>query len=74
MALAIDVDVRLSDDTHPAFSVLRAPFVVDDATVVPLRVQLTSSGSVTGALEFTPTTASPCRLSLSASDGPQDEG
>lgn len=72
--VAIDVDVRLSDDADPAFSVLRAPFVADDATVVPLRVQLTSSGAVTGTLELTPAAASPCRLSLRASDGPLDEG
>jgi hypothetical protein len=70
---AIDVDVRLSDDADPAFSLLRAPFVVNDAMVVPLRVQLTSTGTVTGTLELAPETASPCRLSLRASDGRIDD-
>ena len=66
---AVDVDAALSEDSAPAFSLLRAPFVADDATVVPLRVQLTAAGVVTGGLVLTPATGSPCTLELTASDG-----
>lgn len=67
---AVDVDAALLEGSDPAFSLLRAPFVADDATVVPLRVQLTAAGPVTGRLVFTPVTGSGCTLDLIASDGP----
>lgn len=66
----VEVDVALDADSAPAFSLLREPFVADDATVVPLRVQLTGPGTVTGSLVLTPTTGSPCTLALTGSDGP----
>jgi hypothetical protein len=65
---AVDVEATLAEGSDPAFSLLRAPFVADDATVVPLRVQLTAPGSVGGSLVFTPSTGSPCTLDLVASD------
>jgi hypothetical protein len=66
---AVDVEAALADGSDPAFSLLRAPFVADDATVVPLRVQLTAPGAVGGSLVFTPSSGSACTLELVASDG-----
>jgi len=66
---AVDVEAALGEGSDPAFSLLREPFVADDATVVPLRVQLTAAGDVTGSLVITPTAGSPCTIALVASDG-----
>jgi hypothetical protein len=67
---SVDVEVALAEGSDPAFSLLRSPFVADDATIVPLRVQLIAAGTVIGNLVVTPASGSPCTIDLTASDGP----
>jgi hypothetical protein len=63
---AVEVEAAFGDDTNASFSLLRAPFPAPDATVVPLRIQLTAAGTVTGTLFITPVVGAPCELTLTA--------
>ena len=64
----VEIDAVFAEGTDPAFSLLRQPFVADDATVVPLRVQVLS-GTPEGTLVLTPDIGSACEIALTATTG-----
>jgi len=65
----VGLDAALADGADPSFSILREPFVADDATVVPLRIVPVVQGTVNGTLVLTPDVGSACEVVLSATVG-----
>ena len=64
----VGIDAVFAEGTDPAFSLLRQPFVADDATVVPLRIQVLS-GTPQGTLVLTPDVGNTCEIVLTATTG-----
>jgi hypothetical protein len=63
----IEADVGFGEGTDPAFSLLRDPFIANDALVLPLRIQPTQAGSVAGSFVIVLDDALACTVQLSAS-------